>query len=436
MWLSREIALLLAAGAIRNLGFGFYNIIFAIYLSKLGYDTLAIGTVLTLSSISGVIQTLFASVLFDRFPRKHVMICFGSLTFFSSLVFAVTSDPVWVATMAAVGLLGARAGGSGAGGLGGPVMVGQTAMLADESPPRHRNMIFAVNAIVLTIAGSLGALMAVIPDVLQKGYELQELDSYRAVFGFGSAMSLLYIVTLLFFREDKTGAHESNVKTEPAAEKSTMRSALIPEKSRKFIAKMGMLGALDSFGAGLHSSLLSYWFFVVHNASLSEIGPLFAISNLGGSVTLIIGAKLADKIGNVNATVLTHLPAPLLLILLPFAPDFKTAAIIQIVRQSISRMDSPIKQSYMMSIVPREERGRARGITAVFQRLPSSFAPSAAAYLMAAVSTSFPFYIGGMIQFAHDIMYYFTFRNIKPPEERVGEVETAASERPEQSIRK
>ncbi len=28
-----------------------------------------------------------------------------------------------------------------------------------------------------------------------------------------------------------------------------------------------------------------------------------------------------------------------------------------------------------------------------------------------------PFFIGGAIQFAHDILYYFTFRNIKPREE-------------------
>jgi len=419
VWLSREIALLMTAGAIRNLGFGFYNIIFAIYLSKLGYDTLAIGTVLTISSISGVVQTLIASILFDRFPRKRVMILFGGLTFFSSLVFAFTSDPITVATMSALGLLGARAGGSGAGGMGGPVMVGQTAMLADQSPARHRNVIFAVNATVLTVAGSVGALTAALPDVVQARFGLDELASYRALFGLSSVMSFFYVIVLLFYRESEPVL--SRMIQSPAGEntkaKNSARNMLIPEKSRKFIAKLSILGAVDSFGTGLHSSLLSYWFFVIHNASVSEIGPLFAISNLAGSTTLLLGAKLADKIGNVNATVITHLPAPLLMLLLPLAPDFRTAAIIQIVRQSISRMDNPIRHSYMMAIVPPEERGRARGITAVFQRLPSSFAPSLAAYMMSAISTSFPFYIGGLIQFTHDIMYYFTFRNIKPPEE-------------------
>ena len=297
-------------------------------------------------------------------------------------------------------------------------MVGQIAMLADKAPDEKRNIIFAINALILHTAGSLGAFLAALPDLFQ-AHGLEELSSYRALFGIGCIMSLFYIVVLSFYKEGDT------VRKTTASGEVERRFGLhnvIPQKSKKFVAKMGLLGAFDSFGSSLHSSLLSYWFFVVYGASVSEIGPLFAISNLVGSLTLIVGAKLADRIGNVNATVLTHLPAPILLVLLPFAPDFRTAAILQIIRQAVSRMDNPIKQSYMMALVPREERARARGITTVFQRLSGSLSPSVAAYMMSAISTSFPFYIGGAIQFAHDILYYFTFRNLRPPEELAKQV--------------
>jgi len=411
--ISRDIAILIASGAVRNLGFGFYNVIFAIYLAKLGFSTITIGSVITLASLSGVVQTLVGSVLMDRYARKRVMIFWGALTFVGSGVMAWSSDPVIVATMSALGLIGARAGGSGAGGLGGPVMVGQIAMLADKAPEGKRNIIFAINALVLHTAGSLGAFLAVLPDFFQ-AHGLEEMTSYRALFGIGCVMSLFYVVILSFYQEGETARKTSSPGR---AERRFAVRDIIPQKSKKFVAKMALLGAFDSFGSSLHSSLLAYWFFVVYGASLSELGPLFAISNLIGSLTLLIGAKLADRIGNVNATVLTHLPAPILLILLPFAPDFRTAAIIQVIRQAVSRMDNPIKQSYMMALVPREERARARGFTTVCQRLPGSFSPSAAAYMMSALSTSLPFYVGGAIQFAHDILYYFTFRNIKPPEE-------------------
>ena len=413
MGISRNIAILIASGAVRNLGFGFYNVIFAIYLSKLGFGTITIGTVVTVASLSGVVQTLLGSVLMDHYSRKRLMIFWGLLTLVGSAVMAWSSDPVVVATMSALGLIGARAGGSGAGGLGGPVMVGQVAMLADEAPNEKRNVIFAANALVLHFAGSVAALLAVLPDFF-RGHEVEELTSYRLLFLVGCVMSLLYIVVLSFYRESEKVEKASG--PERVAQPFSVRN-IIPQKSKKFVAKMALLGAFDSFGSSLHSSLLAYWFFVVYGASLSDIGPLFAISNLIGSLTLIFGAKLADRIGNVNATVITHLPAPLLLMLMPFAPDFHTAAIIQMLRQAISRMDNPIKQSYMMAVVPREERARARGFTTVFQRFSGSFSPSVAAYMMSAVSTSLPFYLGGAIQFTHDILYYFTFRDLKPPEE-------------------
>jgi MFS family permease len=413
MGISRNIAILIASGAVRNLGFGFYNVIFAIYLSKLGFGTITIGTVVTVSSLSGVVQTLLGSVLMDHYSRKRLMIFWGLLTLVGSAVMAWSSDPVVVATMSALGLIGARAGGSGAGGLGGPVMVGQVAMLADEAPNEKRNVIFAANALVLHFAGSLGALLAALPDVL-RGYGVDEFLSYRLLFLIGSVTSFFYLVVLSFYRENP----RTNKLSDPGrVEQRFSVGSIIPQKSKRFVAKMALLGAFDSFGSSLHSSLLAYWFFVVYGASLSDIGPLFAISNVIGSLTLIFGAKLADRIGNVNATVITHLPAPLLLMLMPFAPDFHTAAIIQVLRQAISRMDNPIKQSYMMAVVPREERARARGFTTVFQRFSGSFSPSVAAYMMSAVSTSLPFYLGGAIQFTHDILYYFTFRDLKPPEE-------------------
>ena len=193
--ISRDIAILIASGAVRNFGFGFYNVIFAIYLAKLGFGTVTIGTVVSIASLSGVAQTLIGSVLMDHYSRKRMMIFWGLLTLIGSGVMAWSSDPLVVATMSALGLIGARAGGSGAGGLGGPVMVGQVAMLADRTSNEKRNTVFAINALALHTAGSLGAFLAALPDLFQaRGWD--ELASYRLLFGIGFVTSLLYVVII------------------------------------------------------------------------------------------------------------------------------------------------------------------------------------------------------------------------------------------------
>src|SRR5262245_107182 len=235
----RDIAILIAAGAVRNFGFGFYNVIFAIYLAKLGFSTLMIGSVVTLATLSGVVQTLIGSVLMDHFSRKWMMIFWGSLTCVGAGVMALSSDPFVVAAMSALGLVGARAGGSGAGGLGGPVMVGQVAMLADKAPNEKRNTIFAINALGLHIAGSLGAFLAALPDFFQsRGFD--ELSAYRLLFAIGCATSVFYIAIMLFYRE---GAPARSI----AQPTRFGIDNIIPQRSKKFVAKMAMLGALDSF---------------------------------------------------------------------------------------------------------------------------------------------------------------------------------------------
>jgi hypothetical protein len=37
--------------------------------------------------------------------------------------------------------------------------------------------------------------------------------------------------------------------------------------------------------------------------------------------------------------------------------------------------------------------------------------------MMEAFSLSIPIFIGGVFQLAHDITFYFIFRNVRPPEE-------------------
>ena len=54
--------------------------------------------------------------------------------------------------------------------------------------------------------------------------------------------------------------------------------------------------------------------------------------------------------------VVTHLPSKILLILVPLMPSLRLAVLVLLVRFSISQMDVPTRQSYIMAVVSKEER--------------------------------------------------------------------------------
>jgi hypothetical protein len=71
-----------------------------------------------------------------------------------------------------------------------------------------------------------------------------------------------------------------------------------------------------------------------------------------------------------------------------------------------------------MGIVRPEDRGSAAGITALSRHVPVAVSPTLSAYLMQSFALNVPIFLGGMLQLSHDCIFYFLFRNVKPPEEQ------------------
>jgi predicted MFS family arabinose efflux permease len=119
----------------------------------------------------------------------------------------------------------------------------------------------------------------------------------------------------------------------------------------------------------------------------------------------------------VRTIAVSHGLASLVYFVLPLAPTFWTGAGLIMFRSFVAYMDGPLKGSFVMGIVKAEERGSAAGITNLARYVPMAVSPSISAYMMEAFSLSIPIFIGGVFQLAHDITFYFIFRNVRPPEE-------------------
>jgi MFS family permease len=83
------------------------------------------------------------------------------------------------------------------------------------------------------------------------------------------------------------------------------------------------------------------------------LGPIFFAANVLAGLSALVASRLA--------MVWTHLPSNVLLILTPLMPTLWLAVTLLLVGFSISQMDVPTWQSYVMAVVaPEERRGRGR----------------------------------------------------------------------------
>jgi sugar phosphate permease len=113
--------------------------------------------------------------------------------------------------------------------------------------------------------------------------------------------------------------------------------------------------------------------------------------------------------------VFTHLPANALLALAAFAPRGEIAIALLLIRALFAQMDVPARQSFVMTVVPPEERAAASSVTNVPRSLASAATPLLAGVLLAHSTFGWPLLIAGVVKIAYDLLLLALYRDV--PEE-------------------
>jgi sugar phosphate permease len=185
------------------------------------------------------------------------------------------------------------------------------------------------------------------------------------------------------------------------------------------VGKLAALFALDSFGGGfVIQSFAAYWFHLRFGLSPAALGGIFFWANVLAGFSALVAARLASRFGLVTTMVATHLPSNVLLILVPLMPTLPLATAMLWLRFSISQMDVPARQSYVMAVVTADERAAAAGITGVARTLGAAMSPLFVGVLFARPDLiNLPFFIAGTLKIAYDLLLYRAFIAVRPPEE-------------------
>lgn len=382
-----DYRLLLAARVLRAFGFGFSGVLLGLDLEAHGFSSSAIGAVLAIGVLAGSLYGFPMAALAARVGRRKVLVGIGGLMALTGVDLSLAHQPWLLLLAGATGMLGASSVDLG------PFSALEQSMLAEAVPSWRRNMAFGRYSLSGGLAAAAGGLAA----TFASSSALSAFFGLYALLGVGTAALAAFL--------------------SPGVE-NRQPGPVLSRASRKPLAQLSALFALDSLGGGLViQSVIAYWLHVRFGAGVTVLGPALAAMALVQAGSYEVAARLADRIGLIRTMVFTHLPSSVLLMLVPLAPTLWLAVAILVLRFAISQMDVPARQAYVASIVPAADRAGALALTGTV-RVGQSIGPALAGVAIQAAAYGVPFLLAGALKIAYDLGLYFGFRG-RPAEHEI-----------------
>ncbi len=391
------VARLYCGRALRDFGDGFVAVLLPVYLTALGLGAFEIGLVATTALLGSAAMTLGIGWLGHRHDLKALLIAGAVLMAATGFAFAgANAFPV----LLVIAFAGTANPSAGSVSIFVPL---EHAVLSRTVSDERRTPSFATYSLVGALASALGGLAAASPDLMAR-IGLSQLAALRAMFLLYAALGMA--AALLYRRIPSTG---------DAVEKAAAPLG----SSRRIVLKLAALFSIDSFAGGFAvQSLLALWLFERFGMSLTQAGVFFLVAGILSAFSYPVASWLAGRIGLVNTMVFTHIPSSLCLIGAALVPNLNVALGLLLVRSALSQMDVPTRSSYVMAVVTPPERAAAASFTSVPRSLAAAASPALAGSLYAAGLTAWPFIICGALKIVYDLLLLWTFRHIRPPEER------------------
>jgi predicted MFS family arabinose efflux permease len=374
------------------------SVLLASYLLDLGFSSGQVGLIVTGTLIGSAVLTLGVGFLGQLTNPRTILLTACGLMMVTGVGFASLTEFWPLMLIAVAGTLNPS---------GGDVSVflpTEQAVLSNAASGQARTALFARYNLAGIFCAALGALFSGVPLALARWQDWDRVDAQQGGF---VIYALVAVTVALIYRGLPT--------PEPAEQRQ--RAAPLA-KSRGIVLRLTALFCIDSFGGGFAvQSLLALWLYKRFDMSVEIAGAIFFAAGLLSASSQLVSARLAARIGLIRTMVYTHLPSNVFLILAAVMPNAPLAVAFLLLRTSMSQMDVPARQSYVMSVVPAEERPAAASVTNVPRALAASLSPALAGYLLTLTTFGWPLILSGVSKIVYDLLLLAQFRSRPPREE-------------------
>ena len=391
-----------AGRGLRDMGRGLIAVILAIYLSQIGLSIPQIGLVLGASLVGGFVLSLIVMFTANAISHRVWLVAIALITALSILMLFFTEN-VWL-----IGVASFFGSYAGSGMHWGPSLQLEQSSLTQVTNFQTRTRAFSNLSMSSAAGRAIGSGLVAIATYLitVRGWEL--IDAYQVLLAIYLVINLVNAITYLpLSSAAEPKVHAGQILVNP-----------FRTRSRRSIIKISGLFGVDSFAGGMiFDSFFALWMLEKYGMNEGVIAAVLIATQALNMVSIWLAPLLAKRIGLLNTFVWTQVVSNVCLILFAFSTTGSIAVAIWMIRGLFDEMDVPTRQSYMMALVPPEERTAMAGSANLGRglgRVPSS---TLTGFLWAGAYTVAPWLIGGGLKLSYNFAIFFSFRNVKIPEE-------------------
>ncbi len=356
-----------------------------LYFLSLGFNEGFVGLVVGVGTFTGLLVALPGGHLGDRFGPRKTMI---GATALGAAGIALQGIPYRVPIVLGAALN--RVAWS-------VFFIVGPALLTEESGTEERTHLFSVF--------SSSRRLALIPGALLGGYMPGLLGgllglggegpvSYRLTIFLQALLLAAALIPLFLIDSSPNGEVSSTSRT---YDLEFLRQPL----ARKILLPSLLVGT----GAGMIFPFLNV-IFEHYGASTELIGWIFTIQSLLTGLFVLFAPNISKKWGKAKGVALTRLASIPFLLIVGYAGHVPVMAGALMVRSSLMRLSSPLRNNLLMNIARPGERSKINGIRQVASRIGRTAAGPVAGWILSNVSYSLPFLLTSVLYAVGSGLFY------------------------------
>ncbi len=386
----RNVRWIIYANAFGAVGFGYLIVFITAYLPEIGVESGAVGLILGAEGAAMVLSAIPLGLYSDRRGRKGLLLVASVILPPSILVFAFTTEILWLVLASVVAGVGE-----------GAFLSTWNAIIADQTTPEQRNSAFSLSFILNNVASGIGFALPLAFPALQDWTGLASHPMHILALVATNLLGFLSPVAFYLLLRDYR-------------ERVRVRDARPRDMDWRPLLKFSGINGLIGLGAGFFVPLVATWLLLKFGVLDIWSGPVLALANLTIGMAAIASAPLAARYGPVRAIVMVQGLSTVFMLSLAFLTSPILAAAFYIVRAALMNMSSPIGDSFLMGIIAPEQRGLASAVNSIIWRLPNSITTVAGGLLMEAGYLDFPIFLATAFYLVSITGFYVVFRNVRP----------------------